>query len=89
MMTPILIPVIKSIGVDPVHFGLVMMTCCTSGIMTPPVGSALYATSSIMGCAPEETFKEGMPFFIAILVTVAIMIVFPGSVLWLPNLLFK
>ena len=89
MMTPILIPVVKSIGVDPVHFGLIMMTCCTSGIMTPPVGSALYATSSIMDCSPEETFKEGLPFFAGILCTVVIMIIFPDIVLWLPNLLFK
>lgn len=89
MMTPILIPVITSIGVDPVHFGLIMMTCCTSGIMTPPVGSALYATSSIMECTPEETFREGLPFFIGILSTVVIMIAFPDIVLWLPNLLFR
>ena len=89
MMTPILIPVIRSVGIDPVHFGLIMMTCCTSGIMTPPVGSALYATSSIMGCSPEETFKEGIPFFLGIIATVVIMIIFPDLVLWLPDLLFK
>ena len=89
MMTPILLPVAKSIGVDPVHFGLIMMTCCTSGIMTPPVGSALYATSGIMGCTPEETFKEGMPFFIGILATVLFMVFFPDIVLWLPNLVFN
>lgn len=89
MMTPILLPVVKSIGIDPVHFGLIMMTCCTSGIMTPPVGSALYATSSIMGCTPEETFKEGLPFFLGILCTVVIMVVFPDLVLWLPNLVFN
>ncbi len=88
MMTPILIPVIKSLGVDTVHFGLIMMTCCTSGIMTPPVGSALYATSAIMECTPEETFVEGLPFFLGILATVAIMIAFPGIVMWLPNYVF-
>lgn len=88
MMTPILLPVAKSIGVDPVHFGLIMMTCCTTGIMTPPVGSALYATSAIMGCSPDETFKEGLPFFIGIMITVLIMVFFPGIVMWLPNLVF-
>jgi len=88
MMTPILIPVVRSMGIDLVHFGLIMMTCCTSGIMTPPVGTALYATSSIIDCSPEETFKEGLPFFMAILCTVAIMVFFPNIVLWLPNLLF-
>ena len=56
--------------------------------MTPPVGSALYATSAIVGCSPDETFKEGLPFFIGILIIVLIMVFFPQIVLWLPNLVF-
>ena len=88
LLTPILLPVVTSIGIDPVHFGLVMMTVVTLGIMTPPVGIALYTTSTIMGCSPEETAKESIPFIGAVLGVVAICVLFPDFILFLPNLVF-
>lgn len=88
LLTPILLPVVTSIGVDPVHFGLVMMTVVTMGIMTPPVGIALYTTSTILGCKPEETARESLPFIIATLVVVTLMVLFPQLILFLPNLVF-
>jgi tripartite ATP-independent transporter DctM subunit len=88
LLTPILLPVVKSVGVDPVQFGLIMMTVVTMGIMTPPVGIALYTTSSIMGCKPEETARETVPFIIAVLVVVAFCIFFKDAVLFIPNLIF-
>ena len=50
LLTPILLPVMVKVGVDPVVFGMIMMTCVTFGVMTPPVGTALYTVSDIMGC---------------------------------------
>lgn len=88
LMTPILVPVVTNIGFDPVVFGLIMMTCVTMGIMTPPVGIALYTTSSIMGTSPEETTKESLPFIGAVILVVLIMVFFPDVVLWIPNLIF-
>ncbi|MCR5724969.1 MAG: TRAP transporter large permease subunit [Treponema sp.] len=88
LMTPILLPIVKSLGVDPVHFGVIMMTVTTSGINTPPVGTALYTTSSILGCSPEETAKASLPFFLAVMMVVIVLIVFPQVSLWLPNLIF-
>jgi tripartite ATP-independent transporter DctM subunit len=88
LLTPILLPVVMKVGVDPVQFGLVMMTVTTMGIMTPPVGIALYTTSAIMGCKPEETAKEEIPFIIAVLAVVAIMIFWKDAVLFIPNLIF-
>ena len=88
LMTPILLPVVSRLGVDPVQFGLIMMTVTTMGIMTPPVGVALYTTSTIMGCKPEETAKESLPFIAAVLAVVAIMVFFPKVVLFIPNLIF-
>ena len=88
LLTPILLPVVKQIGVDPVHFGIIMMTIVTTGVMTPPVGVALYTTSAIMGCTPEDTAKESLPFFIGIIVVVMIMVLFPKLILFLPNLIF-
>lgn len=88
LMTPILLPVVKQLGIDPVHFGVIMMTITTSGINTPPVGTALYTTSSIMGCSPEDTTKAAMPFFLAVVMVVAVLVIFPQISLWLPNLIF-
>jgi TRAP-type C4-dicarboxylate transport system permease large subunit len=88
LMTPILLPVVTRLGVDPVQFGLILMTTTTMGVMTPPVGVALYTTSSIMGCKPEETAKESLPFIAAVLVVVCIMIFFREAVLFIPNLIF-
>ncbi|GHV88311.1 C4-dicarboxylate ABC transporter [Spirochaetia bacterium] len=88
LLTPILLPVVTKVGIDPVQFGLVMMSVTTMGIMTPPVGIALYTTSTIMGCKPEETTKEAIPFIIAVLAVVAIMVFFPDVVLFIPNLIF-
>jgi tripartite ATP-independent transporter DctM subunit len=88
LLTPILLPVVRAIGVDPVQFGLVMMTVTTMGIMTPPVGIALYTTSTIMGCKPEETAKQTIPFIIAVLVVVALCVCFKDVVLFVPNLIF-
>lgn len=88
LLTPILLPVVTNVGIDPVHFGLIMMTVVTMGIMTPPLGVALYTVSSIMGCPPEETVKESLPFLIAVLITVLIIVLFPKLVLFIPNLIF-
>jgi tripartite ATP-independent transporter DctM subunit len=88
LMTPILLPVVTRLGVDPVQFGLIMMTTVTMGVMTPPVGIALYTTSTIMGCKPEETAKESVPFIIAVLAVVCIMVFFKDVVLFIPNLIF-
>ncbi len=88
LLTPILLPIITKVGIDPVQFGVVMMTTVTLGIMTPPVGIALYTTSSLMGCSPEETAKESVPFIIAVLVVIAICILCKDLVLFLPNLIF-
>ncbi len=88
LLTPILLPVVTSLGIDPVHFGIIMMTVTTMGVMTPPVGIALYTTSTIMECSPEETTKESVPFFIAIFAVVAIITLIPQVTLFVPNLIF-
>jgi len=88
LMTPILLPVVVKLGVDPVQFGLIMMTITTMGIMTPPVGIALFTTSTIMECTPEETVKESASFILAVVAVVLIMVFFKEVVLFIPNLIF-
>ena len=88
IVTPILIPVITQYGIDPVHFGIIMMTIVTMGCSTPPVGVALYTCSNIMDCSVQETTKYSLPLFIAIMATLAICVFFPDLVLFLPNMIY-
>ncbi len=88
LLTPIFLPVLKNVGVDPVHFGVVMMTVVTMGVLTPPVGTALYIVCDILDCPLHEYVTESTPFFVAILITVAVYIIFPQSVMFIPNLLY-
>ncbi|MDR2860484.1 MAG: TRAP transporter large permease subunit [Elusimicrobiota bacterium] len=88
LLTPIFLPVVKSIGVDPVHFGIIMMTIVTMGIVTPPVGVSLFAVSSILECPIEETARHEIPFIIAVVAVVLVCIFFPKFVLFVPNWVF-
>ena len=67
---------------------MLFRSAVTFGVMTPPVGTALYATSDIMGCSIEETVKYGIPFYLAIGAVILFMILFPQAILFLPNLVY-
>ncbi|MET3600174.1 TRAP transporter large permease [Martelella mangrovi] len=88
LLTPILVPVVVKAGVDPVHFGILMMTIVTFGSMTPPVGVAMFTVCSLLDTPVEEYVKEAMPFIAAILALVALLLFVPGIVLFLPNLMY-
>jgi tripartite ATP-independent transporter DctM subunit len=86
LLTPIFVPIVKDLGVDTVHFGILMMSIVTLGSMTPPVGVAMYTVCSILDCPIEEYFVESIPFVATIVLIVVILALLPGLVLWLPNL---
>jgi len=88
LLTPIFVPVIEKAGVDPVHFGIMMMTIVTLGSMTPPVGVAMYTVCGILDTPLEEYVRESLPFFLAIFVLVVVLLFVPQLVLFLPNLMF-
>ncbi len=85
LLTPILVPVVTSVGIDPVHFGLVMMTLVTFGGMTPPVGVSMFTVCGILGCSYKDYTMEALPFIAGVLLTVTVIIMFPQVVLFLPN----
>ncbi|WP_111415109.1 TRAP transporter large permease [Billgrantia lactosivorans] len=87
LLTPILVPVVKAAGIDPVHFGLLMMTLVTFGGMTPPVGISMYTVCGILRCSFFDYSRELVPFALAVFVVVLGIIFFPDLVLFLPNLL--
>ncbi|MTI17674.1 TRAP transporter large permease [Rhodobacteraceae bacterium RKSG542] len=88
LLTPIFVPVITKLGIDPVHFGILMMTIVTMGSMTPPVGVAMFTVCGILECPTEEYIKESIPFIAAILALVVFLAMVPQAVLFLPDLLF-
>lgn len=86
LLTPIFLPIVEQVGVDPVHFGILMMTIVTFGGMTPPVGVTMYTTTSIMRVPIEEYIKEALPFIIGIILLVLLLTFVPGIVMFLPNM---
>ena len=88
MLTSILIPVAQQLGIDLVHFGIVMVLTLTLGLLTPPEGAVLYIICSIFECKIWDFVREGWLFMLSILVVSILVIFFPDLVLWLPNLIF-
>ncbi|MFA6508749.1 MAG: TRAP transporter large permease [Treponemataceae bacterium] len=87
IITPILMPVINKVGIDPTHFGVVMVLNLMIGLLTPPFGIVLFVMAQVSGLKFDRIVKAVAPFYIP-LFTVLVMITFiPGIVTWLPNLL--
>ena len=88
LLTPIFVPIIVKVGMDPVHFGILMMSITTLGGMTWPSGSAMFAVCALMDITIEEYSMESIPFIVAVCGLIAVLVFLPGIVLWLPNLAF-
>lgn len=88
MLTPIFLPLVTQLGIDPVHFGLVFIIAATIGNFTPPVGGAMFVVCQILRCPVGEYTRESMPFLLAVSLVAILLVFLPGIVLFLPNLLF-
>jgi tripartite ATP-independent transporter DctM subunit len=88
MLTAILLPVARTLGIDPVHFGIVMVLTLTIGLLTPPVGVVMYVVCGIFDCSMWEYIKGTWPFMLAIAAVVVLITFFPGLALYIPNLVF-
>lgn len=87
LVTPVLLPVMRSVGVDPIHFGVVLVCCCAVGFSTPPLGENLFVTSGISGVSLEKLSLRTLPFCFANIVTIILLALFPELTLWLPRLI--
>ena len=85
ILTPILLPVIKSIGIDPVHFGMIMMVNLGIGLITPPVGAVLFVGSAVAKLKIEQVVKAMKPFFVILLFVLMLVTYVPQISLWLPR----
>jgi tripartite ATP-independent transporter DctM subunit len=89
IMVPVLLPAAIQFGIDPLHFGIVMILNLVLGLLTPPVGLVLYVLSSVTG-APVQTVTRGtVPFLIPLLITLLLITFIPAFSLWLPGLMAK
>ncbi len=84
--TPILLPVVMEVGVDPVHFGIIMMLNLGIGLVTPPVGSVLFVGSAVGGLPVEKAVKTIWPFYMALVVSLLLITYVPALSLTLPGL---
>jgi len=87
ILTPVLLPIMYSLGVDPVHFGVVMVATLAIGFQTPPLGENLFVASGIGGSSIEDISVQAMPFSILAIIAVFIIAFFPQISLFLPGLL--
>ena len=86
IFTPIFLPVVTELGIDPVHFGIIMVLNLCIGLCTPPVGSVLFIGVGVAKTSIAKVVKPMLPFFIAMIIGLAIITIWPELTLWLPNL---
>ena len=86
IFTPIFLPVVTKLGIDPVHFGIIMVLNLCIGLCTPPVGSVLFVGVGIAKTTIEKVFKPLLPLFIAMIIALFLVTYFPQLSLWLPSL---
>ena len=85
ILTPVLLPVAKAIGIDPVHFGMIMMVNLGIGLITPPVGAVLFVGSAVAKLRIEEVVRAMGPFFVILLAVLILVTYLPAISLWLPR----
>jgi C4-dicarboxylate transporter DctM subunit len=87
LVTPVLLPVMVSLGVDPIHFGVVLVCCCEIGFATPPLGENMFVASGVARTTLEDISVNALPFVFVSVLVVFLIAYFPFLTLWLPDLL--
>jgi C4-dicarboxylate transporter DctM subunit len=87
LVTPVLLPVMVTLGVDPIHFGVVLVCCCEIGFATPPLGENMFIASGVARATLEEISVNALPFVFVSIFVVFLIAYLPGLTLWLPNVL--
>jgi len=88
IFVPVLLPIATTLGIDPIHISVVIVTNLMIGLLTPPVGGLLYLESKIANIPVDRLIKELVPFILVLFFVVALMTFFPPIVTFIPNLLF-
>ncbi len=85
IFTPIFLPIVMEMGIDPIHFGIIMILNLCIGLCTPPVGSLLFIGVGVAGTSITKVVKPLLPLFIAMIVALMLITFFPQISLWLPS----
>ena len=85
IFTPIFLPIVTSMGIDPIHFGIIMVLNLSVGLCTPPVGSILFIGCSVAGLSIDKVIKPLLPMFIAMVIVLLLVTYIPEISLWLPH----
>jgi tripartite ATP-independent transporter DctM subunit len=86
IFTPIFLPIVTNIGVDPIHFGIIMILNLSIGLCTPPVGTLLFIGCSISKIGIEKVIRPLLPIYAVMIFILLIITYFPELTLWLPRL---
>ncbi len=87
IFTPLLLPLAMSVGIDPIHFGIILAVNLTIGMITPPVGVVLFVTTAIAKLSIREMMRDLTPMIAVLILALAITTYWPAMVMWIPNLL--
>jgi TRAP-type C4-dicarboxylate transport system permease large subunit len=87
ILAPIFLPVITTVGIDPVHFGVLMVLNLMLGLLTPPFGMVLFVMAQISGLKFEEVVEATFPVLIPLFIVLALITIFPVLVTGLPDML--
>jgi TRAP-type C4-dicarboxylate transport system permease large subunit len=85
VFVPMLLPAVKALGIDLVHFGVLVVLNMMIGMIHPPFGMLLFVTKALTGIPIGDMMKEGWPFLVMLLILLLAMTIFPQIVLWLPQ----
>ena len=89
ILTPVLLPVAVGLGIDPVHFGIILVLNLMIGLLTPPVGMVLYVLTKVAKIPFEQSVKATAPFLVPLVVTLLLLTFIPEISMWLPTLLYR
>ena len=86
IFTPIFLPIVTQLGIDPVHFGIIMILNLCIGLCTPPVGSVLFVGVGVANTSIQKVIKPLIPLFLAMIVSLLLVTYIPALSLWLPSI---
>lgn len=87
LLTPLIVPVLTSVGVDPIHLGLIIVYNLMIGLLTPPMGMSIFLISNISKVPMEKIFKELIPYYIPMFLVLILLTYIPSLSLWIPSMI--
>ena len=85
IFTPIFLPIVTAMGIDPIHFGIIMVLNLSVGLCTPPVGAVLFIGCSVADLSIEKVIKPLVPMFLSMILVLLLVTYIPEISLWLPH----